>query len=124
MASDMQFQRFHGKRFFNRLRLGAKAALELSYGTDSCLIDDISSTGARLRIRRPLAVDQAVLLVFHELRITAVVIWTRGNECGVGFTTPLDVEDMQGMLWITQNRELYERICREEQVGSDPEAVE
>lgn len=53
-----------GKRHFNRLRLGVPAALVLPHGTVDCLIDDISCTGARLRIDRTLASDQAVVLSF------------------------------------------------------------
>lgn len=100
-----------GKRHFNRLRLGVPAALVLPHGTADCLIDDISCTRARLRICRTLASDQAVVLSFHELRPFAVVRWMRGRECGVKFEQPLDPEDMQGMLWITENRALYERLC-------------
>ena len=102
----------HGNRHFNRLRLGAAASLVLTHETRRCLIDDISATGARLRINRPLAARQSVQLVFHELRIFATVKWVRGAECGLQFAEPLDMEDMQGMLWITENRELYERICQ------------
>ena len=40
-------------------------------------------------------------------------MWCNGAECGLKFDQPLDLEDMQGMLWITENRELYARICNE-----------
>lgn len=101
-----------GSRHFNRLRMGVPAQLVLTHDSRACLIDDISCTGARLRIDRPLAERQALQLVFHELRIFATVRWVRGAECGLQFATPLDPEDMQGMLWITENRALYERICQ------------
>jgi PilZ domain len=102
-----------GGRHFNRLHLGVPASLVLTHETRTCLIDDISSTGARLRIARPVAQHQTALLTFHELRLFSVVMWCRGGECGLRFERPLEREDMQGMLWITENRELYERICRE-----------
>jgi hypothetical protein len=101
-----------GSRHFNRLRLGVPASLVLTHETRPCLIDDISCTGARLRIKRPLAERQAAELLFHELRLFATVMWMRGGECGLRFDRPLDPEDMQGMLWITENRALYERICQ------------
>lgn len=101
----------HGNRHFNRLRLGVSAALVLTHETRPCLIDDISCTGARLRIMRPLAERQSAELVFHELRLFATMMWLRGDECGLQFAVPLELEDMQGMLWITENRALYERIC-------------
>ncbi|MEQ1640338.1 MAG: PilZ domain-containing protein [Novosphingobium sp.] len=113
---DMALKSFpchqRGGRHFNRLRLGVPASLVLTHETRSCLIDDISSTGARLRIKRPLAGRQAAELVFHELRLFASVMWLRDGECGISFDRALGPEDMQGMLWITENRELYERICQ------------
>ena len=101
-----------GNRHFNRLRLGVPATLVLTHESRPCLIDDISCTGARLRIERPLAERQALMLVFHELKLLGTVMWLRGGECGLRFDQPLDPEDMQGMLWITENRELYDRICQ------------
>jgi hypothetical protein len=101
-----------GHRSFNRLRLGVAAALKLTHENRACLIDDISSTGARLRIDRPLAPGQSLVLSFHELTLFSTVMWVRGGECGLRFDQPLELEDMQGMLWIKENRALYERICQ------------
>jgi PilZ domain len=105
----------HGARFFNRLRLGASASLVLTHETRPCLIDDISRTGARLRIAHPPMIRQSLVLAFHELRVFATVMWLDEGECGLLFDQPLDLEDMQGMLWITENRAVYERICREDE---------
>lgn len=102
-----------GNRIFNRLRLGAAASLVLTHETCACLLDDISLTGARLRVERMLPKGRTALLVFHELRVFSSVVWSDHGECGLRFDTPLELEDMQGMLWITENRNLYERICRE-----------
>ncbi len=87
--------------------------LELTHRRRACLLDDISSTGARLRIDAPPSVGTTAVLHFHELEILGRTIWVRGDELGLQFDVPLDLEHMQGMLWITQNRDLYERICRE-----------
>ncbi|MEQ1519152.1 MAG: hypothetical protein ABL931_21965, partial [Usitatibacteraceae bacterium] len=70
-------------------------------------------TGARLRIDRPLAKGRTAVLVVHELRVFSSVVWSDHGECGLRFEQPLELEDMQGMLWITENRDLYERICRQ-----------
>lgn len=101
-----------GGRNANRLRLGVSAALILPHGSLPCLIDDIALRGARLRIERKLAKGETALLSFHELRVYGTVVWWKQGECGLRFDQPLDLEDMQGMLWITQNRALYDRICR------------
>ncbi|MDE2435331.1 MAG: PilZ domain-containing protein [Sphingomonadales bacterium] len=102
-----------GSRSINRLRLGVPARLALTIGTERCLLDDISAIGARLRLSRALPKGQTAVLNFHELRIFGSVVWWRNGECGLRFDRPLDLEDMQGMLWITENRDLYDRICRE-----------
>ena len=102
-----------GHRNANRLRLGVPAQLQLTHETRTCLLDDISKSGARLRIERPLATRQTAVLSFHELKFYATVMWCKGSTCGLRFDQPLDLEDMQGMLWITENRELYARICNE-----------
>ena len=105
-----------GNRRFNRLRLGVPAVLSLPQGKVDCLIDDISATGARLRLARPLPAGTAALLVFHQLEAFGALVWFHNGECGQRFDRPLDPEDMQGMLWITENRELYERICRADMI--------
>ena len=102
-----------GHRGANRLRLGVPAQLQLTHEVRSCLLDDISKSGARLRITQPLAPRQTAVLSFHELKLYATVMWCKGAECGIRFEQPIELEDMQGMLWITENRELYERICNE-----------
>ncbi len=102
----------HGNRGFNRLRLGVRASLVLTHETRECLIDDISTTGARLRVNKPLAPEQTILLRFHELRSYASVVWCTRDEAGLRFDQPLDLEDMKGMLWITENRDLYDRMCQ------------
>jgi hypothetical protein len=102
-----------GQRSFNRLALGVPAQLQLTHELRECLIDDISTTGARLRILSPLAPRQSAVLSFHELKLFTAVMWCKGKECGLRFDQPLELEDMQGMLWITENRALYARICDE-----------
>lgn len=89
------------------------ATLVLTHGNENCLIDDISATGAHLRVNVPIAIGSTAILTFHELRIYAAVVWCRKGEVGLRFEKTLPVEDMEGMLWITQNREMYERLCLE-----------
>jgi PilZ domain len=100
-----------GNRYGNRLRLGAPASLVLTHETRPCLIDNIASSGARLRVQKPLTTGLTAILCFHELRLYCSVIWFRGDECGLRFVSRLALEDMQGLLWITQNREQYDHIC-------------
>lgn len=89
------------------------AALVLTHGNQTCLIDDISTSGARLRVAVALAAGTTAILTFHELRIYACVVWCKKGEVGLRFDRRLPPEDMEGMLWITENRELYQRLCLE-----------
>ncbi len=101
-----------GGRHSSRLRLAVPASLVLPHETCPCLIDDISSTGARLRTTQSLAELRTLILVFHELRLFSTVMWSNKGECGLRFDQPLEREDMEGMLWIRENREVYDRICQ------------
>ena len=103
----------HGNRYGNRLRLGAQASLILTHETRPCLIDDVSPRGARVRVLAPLSKGLTAILAFHELRAYCTVAWSRGQECGLRFESEMPKEDMQGFLWIIQNREQYDRICLE-----------
>lgn len=102
-----------GNRYGNRLRLGAQASLILTHETRSCLIDDVSARGARVRVLQPLAKGLTAILAFHELRIYCTAAWSRNGESGLRFESEMPKEDMQGFLWIVQNREQYDRICLE-----------
>lgn len=100
-----------GQRSANRLRMGVPASLTFTHDRRPCLLDDISASGAHLRIEGNFAKGSMAQFNFHELHVLATVVWTKPGECGVRFEKPLEPEDMQGMLWITQNREAYDRIC-------------
>jgi len=102
-----------GSRNCNRLQLGVTAALVLTHETRSCLLVNIASSGARVRMNKPLSKGSTAIFSFHELKLWCTVVWSKGEECGLRFEREIEHEDMQGFLWITQNREHYERICQE-----------
>ena len=102
-----------GSRFANRLRLGVPAGLVLTHRTHRCLIDNISSSGARIRIEHTIESGRTAMLQFHQLRAYGTVIWCRDGECGLRFDRKLPQDDMEGFLWIVQHPTEYERVCRE-----------
>ena len=116
MAPTVKSAVQQGQRSLNRLRLGLPASLILTHERRACTLENVSSSGACVRVGRSVAKGNTAVLCFHLLRIYTVVIWSRDTLCGLRFETPLELEDMQGFLWITQNREEYERICLEELV--------
>lgn len=96
------------------MRLGLPASLILTHERCGCTLENVSSTGACIRVEQPLAKGATAILCFHLLRIYAVVMWSRGDLCGLRFEQAVEPDDMQGFLWIVQNREEYQRICRED----------
>ena len=103
-----------GQRTFNRLRLGLPASMMLTHERGPCTLENVSSTGACVRYDKNLPKGSTAILCFHLLRIYSVVMWSRDGLIGLRFESPLELEDMQGFLWIVENREEYDRICREE----------
>jgi hypothetical protein len=112
MLRKPALNRLQGNRHGNRLRLGVPAALQLTHKTRHCLIDNISPTGARLRIDEPLGQGRSVKLHFHELRLFGIVMWCRGGECGIRFDKQLEREDMEGFLWIASHPKAYGNFCQ------------
>ena len=102
-----------GKRAANRLRLGVPAGLMLTHRTRRCLIDDISATGARIRVEDRLVPGRTAMLCFHELRLYGTIMWCHAGEAGMRFDRKLPQEDMEGFLWIVSNPKTYARLCRE-----------
>lgn len=107
-----------GHRSFNRLRLGLPASLITTHERRSCVLENISATGACIRVEQPIPKGATVVVCFHLLRIYGFVKWTRQSLCGLHFDKPLEQEDMHGFLWLTQNQVEYERICAEELLNS------
>ncbi len=102
-----------GGRNCNRLRLEVTAALVLTHETRSCLLVNVASSGARVKMNKPLSKGSTAIFTFHELKLWCTVVWSSGQECGLRFEREIEQEDMEGFLWITQNRARYERLCQE-----------
>ena len=98
-----------GHRSGNRLPLAVSGQLELTSGTIGCVVENLSRTGARLALGSPPSRGSPVILHVAERRLFALLTWTRGGQCAVRFDDPVGLEDMQRFLWISHNREQYER---------------
>ena len=102
-----------GGRNCNRLRLNVTAALVLTHETRPCQLVNIASHGARVRMDKPLSKGSTAIFTFHELKLYCSVVWSNGKECGLRFEREIEQEDMEGFLWITQNRAHYNRLCNQ-----------
>jgi hypothetical protein len=57
-----------------------------------CMIRNISSAGAMLKLYQPIAVGAAVAVeIAPDCPVTATVIWTQDELAGIGFDAPIDV---------------------------------
>jgi hypothetical protein len=97
-----------GHRSFNRLSLGVRGELQLTRGTQTCTVDDISSTGARISMAPPPPRGAPAVLRVAGNLVFGTVVWARPDRCGLRFDQPLPLKEMQRFLWISQNPEQYE----------------
>lgn len=57
-----------------------------------CMIRNISSAGAMLKLYQPLAVGAAVAVeITPDCPVAATVLWAQDELAGIGFDTPIDV---------------------------------
>lgn len=84
MTSDFQPKRDVGRRSLARLRLGVPARLITLYGVQDVLLDDLSLSGAQIRLSDGEQFSSGVLewLDFDEL---VDVVWHDGSTYGVKF---------------------------------------
>jgi PilZ domain len=92
-----------GQRGTARLMLGVPGSLVMAHGTVSCLIDDISASGAKIRCDAPLGVGTLAELRFEERREFGSVAWMRGGRTGLRFDRRLTLEDIEYFRWIAAN---------------------
>lgn len=62
-----------------------------------CRIRDISRSGARIETNMPVAVDSvATLEIRSDLKAIGTVVWTSGNQLGLRFHRPVNIEVFLG----------------------------
>ncbi len=66
----------------------AASALSLG-GSQSVIVEDVGSTGAKLRACRIAQKGDQLLIRVGAVEVLASVIWSRRDECGVEFETEL-----------------------------------
>lgn len=92
-----------GQRGTARLMLGVPGTLVMAHATVSCLIDDISASGAKIRCDAPLTAGASAELRFEERRGFCSVAWARGGRAGLRFDQRLTLEDIEYFRWIAAN---------------------
>jgi len=98
-----------GKRSYTRLRLGIPAGLILTHEVRSCLIDNVSCSGAQVRTEIPLRPGSQVMLKLPRHDALCIVTWTRGIQCGLRFDRMLSTSTMERLRWIANNPVAHQR---------------
>ncbi|GLS43224.1 PilZ domain-containing protein [Methylobacterium brachythecii] len=73
-----------------RVYLGGRIVHRRIYSDTSCLLRDLSSGGARLRVSGAVPLPERFDLVVdrHETTQLVELVWRRGDEAGVRFAQP------------------------------------
>src|SRR5215213_1499008 len=94
-VSGRRIELLCGRRRATRKRVLLAASMCTLDGSFSVLVEDISSTGAKLRGHTfpPTAVE--VMIRVGELEMLACIAWSTWQQCGIKFEPPLPDEAIQ-----------------------------
>jgi hypothetical protein len=102
-----------GRRGAMRIHLSVPGKLIGVAETQNCALIDLSRTGARIRLVRPLAVNTAGFLRIGEIEAFAIAVRIRLEEGGaingLAFDVPLSRNEMLALINYAKNYDLAER---------------
>lgn len=105
-----------GRRTAARGDVLLAAAMMTLSSSRSVILLDVSKTGARMRVREPLAQGQVVWIKAQPADIFGTVVWSRGRMCGMRFDEPLD-DDTLACLQTAGKVTMVARLSPEEQLA-------
>lgn len=79
-----------GRRSSARARMCLPVKLMFPEKTCACLLENLSSGGARLHVETAPRLGAGAFLQCAQFELFCTVIWTAGPKCGVNFDLPLD----------------------------------
>lgn len=98
-----------GRRSAARLRLSAPAKLQTTLHTFDCMLVNISQTGARIAIERPLEVGEFAILKCAQLEEYADIVRSGFGHNGLRFDQPLSQEQILAIRAHSEDVGLHER---------------
>ncbi len=104
-----------GRRTNARLRLHIPAQLLLLDGRHNCLLENLSRSGARVRIAGDalMKAGDSAILTWVDVEAFCTIAWVRGAVCGLAFEASLEQQTMLQARWMSENYDKYEReACR------------
>ena len=105
-----------GRRSAPRATVLMSAAMHAVGGSQTVSLLDVSKTGAKLRTRVPLKLDQHVWIKIPPNDVFGTVIWAEADECGIHFDAPLTNEEAAS-LQARGKVVIMPRLSLEEQLG-------
>jgi hypothetical protein len=78
-----------GKRSKGRIELRLRAKLIGLANSQPAILENLSKTGAKLRVAAPLRIGSELVLQWHGSEALGKVSWSRGGQCGLTFAAPL-----------------------------------
>ena len=99
-----------GRRADARVRLHIPARLVLLSGTQQCLLEDLSVTGAAIIPQDGLpALGISAILMCENVEAFGVIRWARHGRCGLMFDEKLPLEQVVSLRRIADSFESNER---------------
>ncbi len=104
-----------GRRTAARLRLAIPARFISIYSTQNCILLDISRTGARLALARPLAEHKSGFVAFAHFELFGSIVRAdRGADGGanaLAFDDPITEADVLEVRRFAESFEMRERLA-------------
>jgi hypothetical protein len=86
-----------GRRVTPRQRVVLTGSASASDVTQSVVVEDVGSTGAKLRGHDLPDVGTRMLLTIGGMEVTASVAWRKEHECGITFDASLDHDGVHAL---------------------------
>ena len=90
-----------------RMAVALAAELRTESGSTSCRLVDLSRGGACLEIDSPVLRGREIVLHRGAMQAKGVVVWLRGDRCGVRFDKPIRANDL--LVQMSQSRKSQAR---------------
>ena len=112
--ADMQI----GRRAAPRVRVYLPATLMLTNRSVNCIIENISTGGARLHLADLPRVRSDAFLMCGGLEIFSVVVWVKGHRCGLFFEDELSPDAVVAIRRFSD--EYAERVRQQAESQEEP----
>ncbi|MCB2080045.1 MAG: PilZ domain-containing protein [Novosphingobium sp.] len=97
------------RREVGRAYVAFPAKLSLSDGDLSCMIEDLSLSGARVRTGYAVELGREVWLKFDRHKVFGLVTWSDGDQCGIMFDERIPKDALLDIQGYSGDLEAYDK---------------